>query len=310
MAFYNGNFSTFASLKTSVEAALALEGWTDSSGVYSKNGMFVKLTATATELLLQAGTGASAGTLTGTAPQGVKLMSSNSNPITFPADYDLHIFTDTDEIYLIVNFNAVYYQQLSWGKSQVEQIGGSGMWVTGSYRQEVLTTTAAPARLSANFASIGFYRDNNYDGLSGGLFFEAPISETYYMSGSFVHTGLDTETWKAVAFTGVGQLYGSGSIMAALLQSLPSMFNQNTVLLPIMTAQRRNSKGLTVVADLVHARLCRNDNQLPEEIVEYGPDRWKVYPFYQKNLEARNGGTAGSTLHSGTFGFAIRYTGP
>lgn len=93
---------------------------------------------------------------------------------------------------------------------------------------------------------------------------------------------------------------------------LPSAYNQNTVLLPLQVPQRRLSKGLTIVADFVHARLCRIDNHLTGEIVSYGGDDWKVYPFYRKNTDERNGGQQWypvPTNHSGTFGYAIRYTG-
>jgi hypothetical protein len=308
--FYNGNFSTFASLKTSVEDALALNGWSGSDGIFSKNGMYVKLTASTQALLLEAGTGQSAGALTGAAPSGVKIFSPTTNPIIFPADYDLHIFTDTDEVYLVVNFNADKYQQLSWGKTQVEQVGGNGMWFTGTYRSAASAASTFGARLvQSNVSNMGFYRDNGGDGVSGGLFFEYQSSGAFPPAGSFIHTGLDATSWKAVA-SGDGGVYSSGAAMGALLQALPSAYNQNTVLLPLLAVQRRLSNGITVAGDLVHARLCRIDNHLPGEVVEYGGDSWKVYPFYRKNADARNGSNATSSDHSGTFAYAIRYTGP
>lgn len=310
--FYSGNYASFASLKSSVEAALQLNGWTLSDDILSKNGMFLKLTASATHLLLTAGTGGSAGALAGIAPNGAKIMSYESSPMNFPGQYDLHIFNDTDEVYLIVNYNADRYQQLSWGKSNVQQIGGTGMWFSGSFREAaspVLSQTHPPA-LTATANQLGFNWNDSYGGMGCGLFFENSDA-SQNRACSYINTGLDSVAWRRVG-TGDGQLFSSGDGVAALLQALPSAYNQNTVLLPLQVPQRRLSNGLTVVADMVHARLCRNDNHLSGEIVSYGGDDWKVYPFYRKNADARNGGavyTPTPTNHSGTFAFAIRYTG-
>ena len=58
MAFYTGNFSSFASLKNSVETALQANGWVlNGDGVLNKSDMYLRLTATTPQLLLQAGTG-------------------------------------------------------------------------------------------------------------------------------------------------------------------------------------------------------------------------------------------------------------
>lgn len=43
----------------------------------------------------------------------------------------------------------------------------------------------------------------------------------------------------------------------------------------------------------------------------YGTDRWKIYPFHRKNAAVRNGVSWSTGAdHSGTFAYAIRYTGP
>lgn len=299
--FSTGNFSSFASLKSSVETALQANGWTLSSGVLSKSGMFIKLTATAEELVAEAGTGAASGDITGAAPT-VKIMSFASSPINFPGTYDLHILDTPDEIYLVVNYNSDKYQQLSWGKSRVEQVGGTGMWVTGSFNG--LADPAGDQRvyLQASYSYVG----TGYSGMGCGLFFEYDNVSTVC---SHAHTGLDTAGWKSSGW-GDGSLMGSGNVMAGLLQSLPSQFNQNTILLPLLAVQRRLSNGSTIVVDAAHARLCRNDNQLSGEIVSYGGDDWKVYPLHRKNADVRNGvpWSTGAD-HSGTFGFAVRYTG-
>lgn len=304
MAYYTGNFSSFASLKNSVETALQANGWgLNGDGVLEKNGMYLRLTATAAQLLLQAGTGSATGALPGAAPNGVKIMDFEGSPMNFPAIYDLHVNTGPDEVFLVVNYNADKYQQLSWGKSNIEQIGGTGMWFSGSFNENAASNQNHLVYTTGDASALGF----GWLGMGCGLFFE------YYnqsLSCSFIHTGLDDTKWRSV-YSGDGNLVGSGDVVAGLLQALPSMFNQNTVLLPLLVTQRRLSQGQTIVADMANARLCRNDNHLAGEIVTYGTDRWKVYPFHRKNADVRNGVSwSTGANHSGTFAYAIRYTGP
>ena len=304
MAYYTGNFSSFATLKNSVETALQANGWgLNGDGVLEKNGMYLRLTATAAQLLLQAGTGSATGALPGAAPNGVKIMDFEGSPMNFPATYDLHVNTGPDEVFLVVNYNADKYQQLSWGKSNVQQIGGTGMWFSGSFHENAASNQNHLVYTSADASYFGF----GWSGMGCGLFAEY---YTQALGCSYVHTGLDTTAWRRV-YSGDGNLIGSGDPVAGLLQALPSMFNQNTVLLPLLVSQRRLSQGQTIVVDMANARLCRNDNHLSGEIVEYGADKWKVYPFHRKNADVRNG-VAWSTgaNHSGTFAYAIRYTGP
>lgn len=297
----SGNFSTFASLKTSVETALQAAGWTLSDGILSKSGLYFRLTATTSALSLEAGTGQTGVTLDGAAPTAVKIMDYTAAPMNFPASYDLHIFNSPDEVFLIVNYNADRYQQLAFGKSDVNQIGGSGAWFTGTFAASASAT--APTRvvyINVNDSDIGTWGGD----MSLGMFFEA-----YQSSGnsSYIHTGLDTTTWRTMGTTD-GTLVGAATQVAALLHALPSQFNQNTVLLPLNITQKRLSQGQTLVASMRNARLCRIDNHLAGEIVPYGGVDWKVYPMHRKNADVRNGVSWNTgSQYSGTFGYAIRY---
>ena len=57
MATFTGQVASFAALKVAIETTLTARGWTLANGILSKGAAFVQLTATATELRLQAGTG-------------------------------------------------------------------------------------------------------------------------------------------------------------------------------------------------------------------------------------------------------------
>ena len=298
MAFYTGNFSSFASLKSSVETALQANGWALSSGILSKGDLFLKLVADTVELTAEAGTGASAGDITGAAPL-VKLLDPTDSPINFPATYDLHINSSPDEVVLVIGYNADKYQQLSWGESRVEQVGGTGMWVTGSFSAAEYGNSLV--YWQGGYSDIG----GSFGGQGCGLFAQSWNSSPC----SFVHTGLDSAGWRGV-YSNDGDLVGSCDVVAALLQSLPSQFNQNTVLLPLYATQRRLDGGLTIVVDARTIRLCRIDNHLAGEIVTYGGEDWKVYPFHRKNADVRNGVPwSTGAHHTGTFGYAVLYTG-
>jgi len=304
MAFYTGNFSTFTSLKDSVHTALQLNGWTlNGDGVLTKSGAYFRLVSSTAQLLLQAGTGTGSDVLPGAAPNGVKILNFTGAPINFPAAYDLHVNENPDEVFLVVSYNADRVQQLSFGVTSVQQVGGTGAWFSGSFPEAAASAQDHLVYGNNTQSSAGW----GYQGMGCGLFFEA---YTQAIGCSFIHTGLDSTGWKRV-YVDEGTLVSSGDVMAALLQCLPSEFNQNTVLLPLLVVQRRSSKGQTIVADMANARLCRNDNHALGEIIVYGEDKWKVYPFYRKNVEARNASQwpVGAN-HTGTFAFAVRYTGP
>lgn len=307
MAYINGSANSFADLKTALDNACIANGWVMNSGILSKNGNFIRFDNVTLELYIRCGTSQTGSTLNDPAGLGVKISTFPTTPINFPVNYDIHIFSNPDEIYLIVNYNSSFYQMLSFGKSNVPGIG-NGSWITGT-----CTAYADPnngglfAAMSVSSYAIEFTQVGR---MLGGLFFGGGTSDPNY-ANSFVHTSLDSAGWKIhnSNTSAVGALFGA-NYCAGLMTSLPTRLNNATILVPIKAIQIRNNKGLTIVASPVNARYCRIDNLNPGEIVTFGNEQWKVYPFFSKNIDIRNG--RGGNLvdaHSGTFGYAIRYTG-
>ena len=103
MATLTGQVASFVALKVAIETTLTARGWTLTNGILSKGAAFVQLTATATELRLQAGTGQTGAALTGACPQSVKLLSFANAPIQWPAVYVLHAFDAPDEILSLIH---------------------------------------------------------------------------------------------------------------------------------------------------------------------------------------------------------------
>ena len=146
MAYITGTAATFADLQTALQNACTANGWTLSSGILSKNGCFFQLVADTlggyAQLKIFGGTSQTGTTLNGQPPSnyGAKICSNNGNVIAFPINYEIHLFTNPDEVYCIINYNSDFYQQLSFGKSDVPGIGGTGAWFTGAKRSDQTLT--------------------------------------------------------------------------------------------------------------------------------------------------------------------------
>lgn len=305
MAFYSGTATSFADLQTVLENACVANDWVLNSGILSKNGCFFKLTNTASQLQLDGGTGQTTTTLDGSPTFGVKIASITGYAMTFPINYDLHVFNNPDEVYLIVNYNSGYYQQLSFGKSDIPGIGGTGLWMTGSIRSNLSVTDSATATMKFSIYTSNLGTSITSIGMAGGMFYDAPYSP---YSTTLVHCGLDVLGWKISGSSAATTGLLCTSIVSGILSALPNLTNNANVLLPIRAAQYRNSGGLTIVANLQNARFLRIDNINPGEIITFGSENWKVYPLYKKDTGQRDGGSS-AVAHSGTLGYAIRYTG-
>lgn len=309
MAFITGVATTIAGLRQAIIDGCVANGWSNSGNVIWKGSSYFELTTTSTEVILYGGTGQSGGVITGKAPTGVKIGGSY---ITFPVSYDLHVFDNPDEVYFVVSYNVDYYQQLSFGTSNVAG-AGNGPWFTGAH-----ATTYSILNNGMNienaFYAIYAYPFANISNNALGLFLLGTWSGE--VGSSFVYTNLGGTTGWYGFGSGASTkrlLNGSATHVAGLLNCSPSAFNGISALLPIKAMIDMGSFGRATVASLNNARFCRIDNSLPGGVISYGTERWKVYPWLRKNTAARNGvnnSTSTPPNHSGTFGYAIRYTGP
>lgn len=303
MAVLVGSAASFAALKVAIETALVARGWALANGILSKGVACVQLVANVTELRLQAGTGQAGNALLEPCPHSVKMMSVANAPIVWPIDYALHVFDAPNEIYLVARYNVDRHQHLNVGVSTMPQIGGSGLWCSGSFRGDV-NGNSQYCRVFLAGSSGSDLGAQPYDGFGLGFFF-ASLAGSYH--ASFIHCGLEgPPAWRTNVGGNTGDLLGV-SHKAGLLHALPSTFNQATVLLPIDVLLARQAQGQTIVATLAHARYCRLDHLDLTQPLIYGADRWRVYPLHAVNASQRNGaGWSVGAPHSGTFGVALR----
>lgn len=306
MAYVTGSAASFADLQTALENAAVAAGWTLTSGVLSKLGCYFKLSNTATKLQLYGGTGQSGSSLTGANTYGVKMASITGSSIVFPVNYEIHTFTDPEEIYCIINYNSDFYQTIAFGKSNIPGIGGTGAWFTGSYESRVTETATSNNRvyMSASTSSCG---TQPFNGVGCPFWFQQS-GGSYYPN--FVHCGLDVVGWRTNANQSVNTGCYGVSYAAGILTALPTLAAQTTVLVPVKCIAIRFDNGRTIIANPDNVRYCRIDNIVPGEIVTFGSEQWKVYPMYRKDSTTRDGVSWSTGAdHSGTWGFAIKYTG-
>lgn len=296
MAYYSGAAIDITAVRTALVAACTSEGWTwnSSTEMLSKGTVFVRLQLVNGYLELLGRTAAG----TGDAPNVVRMGQLWNTPLSWPLAYEVFVFNN--EVFMVINYSVDYYQFCMFGKSAVQGLPGSGMFIA--------------ATLSHQAASNGVTISST-DGGSGGLQCAGPAPfwsrvatlSTYQAHLNYwVHSDLDGQGW----WTGQSQFGARVGVAAAapLMALLPNDWNSEAVLLPIRCWKVRPSNKTSLTLELQNARWTRNDNYDPGQVIQIGSDRWKVFPCYRKNAAARNGGSI--IDHSGTFAWAVRYEGP
>lgn len=317
MAYFTGVVNSIGGLQTAIFNACTASGWTLSGTTVSKAPLHMQVDVLsmsglygATGLRFRGGTGVSGGAVTGAAPFPSDLGTVSNAALTYPLTYHVMTFSNPDEVYVVVNYDADRFQYAAWGRSHLS-LPASGMWFSASLWQLNHTDNDS--------WEAYFHTANN--GPEGSYSYQQPMlfmrSETLAgtleggAEGHMLH-GLDGASW-----TTGGPLAPSPSAMPAgaqMLGMLPNVWNSESVLLPIQLTVPRPSDRKSIVASLRNARYVRVDNHDPGEFITLGPDTWIVFPWLRKSTTERAGMPAGSSspsaVHTGTFGWAIRYEGP
>lgn len=295
-----GAVSDYSQLKTAIETFLSSNGWTLEDGILFKGSAYFQFTTDANGIYLFGGLGKSGSTLTTKSTSGAKIAGISGNLISFPTNYEIHLFTNPDECYVFLNYNTDFYQNLEFGISDVAGLGVPGVWLDGSRNSNLSNASTTYGNMNVTTTNYRTFTSSYY--FTGGFFLG-----TYYSPGQ-CYCDLDGSTnWRQCKSTAVGTGIVDQSHLSGLITALPNIFNQTTVLLPIKVIAYRNSNGRSIIANLNNARFCRNDNIDPGALITYGSEQWKVYPLYRKDINDRD--ASGYNAHSGTFAVAIKYTG-
>lgn len=306
MSYETGSVNTLADLLSAIRNACTAHGWTLSGSVLHKGDAYIRSGINAGFIEWLGGTGKDgSNALTGAAPQVVRTGDFQRQALSFPCTWEAHILTDPDEVYIVLNYNVDYYQYIAWGLSSVEDLPGTGMWFGASR-----LATGGGESLDYDFdMELTNLSLTNFGSTGGALFYAQDVFGN--AQTSYIHHGLDGGGWSGHAYNTPSTLPRSFGAVVQLLKQLPNAWNNQMVLLPFPVYLPRTSGNKTsLVADLAHIRHCRIDFHAPGEIITLGSDQWKVYPWYRKNIAQRGGhNNTGIKTHSGTVGFAVRYTG-
>lgn len=326
MAYFVGTANSLADLQSAFEAALGNTGFTESSGIYVKNDIHAKLSVVGdgvsigSVLNLSVGNSASGSVLEDfrSSRIGPQSITTGVTSWSWPVAYHIHILENPSEAYMLVNYGS-FWQSLSLGQSPAPGNPGTGIWVHGSIGGNATNLGESALSMDANGIQRNYYYSMNMSccipffeqGWSGG---------TTIHTGSLVHgvyqpdgsIGWNPPTASMVNGNGANPLgVSSATPLAPLLGSQPNSWNLEAILLPCQVFQRRLENKSSLVIELSHLRITRNDYLPDGEVITLGSDRWKIYSAYRRDTTQRNGsGTSSASNHSGTFAIAIRYDGP
>lgn len=317
MAYFNGQASSYQELLQVLTDACVDQGYVWQDGILSKNKIFIKpfvsTQITSTQglgLLLQGGTGKQGVNLIDPSPEQPRMgrmgAADKSSEVIFPCMYEIFIFDDPEEVYLIVNFSIDCFYYLAFGISKI-LLQGTGLWITG--------TMASFYQPSTNSNSQGWSIGDSTGGVVNFVHSSGPFWRTVNLTSAFnrhecIHTGFNSQGWQApTASTTTAQgAFNAICSIVPLISRLPSAWSSESVLLPIQITNFVSASKTVHVADIKNARYLRIDSLEPKQIIQIGSDKWKVFPFFRKNSSERNGGIG--VAHTGTYGWAIRYDGP
>lgn len=320
MAYVSGIANDMTALLTALRNACTANGWTLSGEVLHKGAAFVRTfvfthSVNVGDLLaIQGGTGIDGGNLlTGAAPSAVAVgVLRNSadtavfTPFTFPVNYFIHVHANPDEVYLVVEHDGDIYSNLMWGLSPIAtQAGGTGLWFRGTAGAAIrgcrgIVSDATGLALGHSFGGVSEFT------FTGRLFGNQPHPATNAQN-EWLHHAIDQAAgWSTTgAFSPLAIKY-----LYPLLAFTPSQFNASSPLFPIQAYIARASSKYSLAAEVLHARYVRVDDFDATQVLTLGPDQWRIYPWYKKNLSVRDGSNAAGTNHTGTWGVAVRYDGP
>lgn len=309
MAYTTGTVASLTELRAALINACVAEGWTWDSGneVLHKAPLYVQLQVSGLNLSLLGRTSLTAGDAPRTVRMG-RLLEIAGQPtfeIAFPAVY--HAFIFADEVYFVVNYSVDRYQWCAFGKSTVQGLPGSGMWIAATTGWDTMRFQNAAAPFSIN--STGG-TEGNINKTSGALFWTTDSAFNAPGRNYFVHSDLDGHGWYTENASPTDASGPGIKALTPLIGLLPNTWNSEAILLPARVHKVRPENRASLVADLAYARHTRIDNYEPGQIITIGSDQWKVFPWHRKNAASRNGGGGTSGIdHTGTFGWAIRYEG-
>lgn len=294
-----------AALKTAVESFATSNGWTlDGSGTLWKGTNYVRLATTHTDrLTISAANSIDFATQPCTQKQSIYIPAAS-----LPGSYQIFINTSPDLIVVVVNYAVTRFQWMAFGSIVKYGSWTGGNWF-GATHVENYAMPDDQVLMSAT-ASAGNSGSPYYRASSPAMFWNAENRElfggSYFGSRStHLHCQLDGYIWPG-AGNNTDPFPSFPQYADPIHSRTPNAWNAQAVMTPIWLFLPRPDTYVSPIGHVEHVRSLRVANYNPGDIITLGSEKWKVFPWFQKNTVTPDGGVG----HSGTFGFAVRYDGP
>lgn len=281
MAYVTGTANSMTDLLAAIQTACTANGWTLSGNVLHKNTCYIELAIASGVITIRSGTGIDGSNLLAGAadtPTGQLGISINSIAFGWPVTFQVFIGTVPDEVYVVCNYAVTKYQQVAWGQSAMPGLIGTGNWYSGCSRY-----SSAYNYIPPNWSGDG---QNSQYGNCTSILCQAPGTLAPKARG--VDHQLDSATWA---------VEGAARDWSALYFRQPNIWNAESILIPIRVYANRPSSFVSPVLECAHARFVSVKNLDDGQIITLGPDRWKVFPWWDR-------------VASAYAGHAFRYDGP
>ena len=325
MAYVTGTAANIAALRAAIADTLVANLWTADGAIVKKGSIAAELVTMTDHVRLICGTGSTAGVLDGRPvpladgkDRFVSLAPIGAQNFQWPVTYFIHVNTAPDEVVVVVRDQVDRYSYIAFGHSPLANSPTQGQWYAGSCsasvdRQDNHAIDYSTSGFSGKIRTAVMFAMHRPNGNT---------QQHTQSQQSFVRHGLDGNTWSCEG-DAIGSVSGTTQAfnltpsranafipVTEMLKKSPNPWNGEATLLPILPMVFRASDFTSIVAQLEHVRYVRVDFLQPEQVLTYGPDKWRVYPFVRKDTTERDGLPTQSITHSGTFGFAVRYDGP
>lgn len=309
MAYQTGVVTTASDLATTIKNFAVAQGWTLTGDVVSKNGCYVELTTpSSSELKVQ---GAKNGNFVAPdlCPRNSRIFLTNW-PTS--AIYHLMSFDNPETIWCTINFGTIYYMHIGFGNVQKYGDWAGGMWF---HAQHTTSNKDLGCMTGINGYARPFYSNTpNNCALFWSQLDNSIISSASNNKCSFLHCELRGEIWPAMGAINDASDYNiihCPTIIGPLQKCNPNAFNGQTVLTPFQLFLQGTDGHMMPIGHVEHLRFVKLTNYNPGDIIQLGPDRWKLYPWFKLDTANPNGISYSSDdlATTGVLGVAVRYDG-
>lgn len=302
MAYKTGIANDMASIRSAIVNTLTTQGWTLTGSTISRGACNALLAVEGAALTLRLGRSITAdrGLLQDPSPNKAYIRDMAGVGLVWPVTYELFYFDDPVEVYAVINYAVDCYLWLACGVATSTGTTG-GSWAGGSVGA-VGNNPAPGAPLGTTIGPREAGYDFSNDGGTGTL---------YTPAGLFWQNFGGEGDWRRPSFIDCGDAWvgaNASNPIDTLITRQPNLWNGESVPIPIQPYRLFAETKVAMVADIKHARYIRITNYAPGQVINFGPDRWKVFPFFRKNASSPS--QSSSAKDTGTYGWMIRYDGP